>query len=164
MGTAGRRANTLFTSISAPSPTRLPRSTSHSPPGPRQGCRTSSGPRSALTATILPSTTESILSGVGLHVQNSTPSTSTELSLSTGSYWRSFAQQVLCFDPDDKSGVPLASYELDGTPTEHHTSVIMCKIYRPSSGASWKVEAVGKLGLGKAGHYEPIQSKIAQIS
>ena len=71
--------------------------------------------------------------------------------------------QVRCFDPDDKSGVPLASYELDGKPTGAHTAVVMCKIWRPAPGKSWKVTAIGELGAGKARDYGPMHDLIARL-
>jgi len=71
--------------------------------------------------------------------------------------------EVRCFDPDDKSGEPLARYELDGNPTGSHTSVVMCRIWRPAPGKAWKVTAIGELGQGRAGNYGPIHETIAKL-
>jgi len=70
--------------------------------------------------------------------------------------------EVRCFDPADKSGEPLARYELDGRPTGAHTAVVMAKIWRPAPGRSWKVTAIGELGAGRAGHYAPMHKIIQQ--
>jgi stress response protein SCP2 len=70
--------------------------------------------------------------------------------------------EVRCFDPDDRSGVPLARYELDGRPTGEQTAVVMAKIWRTAPGHTWKVTAIGELGLGRAGNYTPIHNIIAQ--
>jgi len=71
--------------------------------------------------------------------------------------------EVRCYDPDDKSGEPLARYELDGSPTGSHTSVVMARIWRPAPGKSWKVTAIGELGAGRAGNYGPIHETIARL-
>ena len=70
--------------------------------------------------------------------------------------------EVRCFDPADRSGVPLARYELDGRPTGEQTAVVMAKIWRTAPGHTWKVTAIGELGLGRAGNYTPIHNIIAQ--
>merc|ERR1719231_2250536 len=71
--------------------------------------------------------------------------------------------EVRCFDPDDKSGEPLARYELEGRPTGEHTAVIMCRVHPPAPGKPWVVTAIGDLGSGRASNYEPIQRSIAGI-
>ena len=70
-------------------------------------------------------------------------------------------RQVLCFDPDDASGEPLATYELEGRPTGSHTAVLMCKVWRKAVGAQWRVTAIGTLGDGRASDYAPIHAAIA---
>ena len=69
--------------------------------------------------------------------------------------------EIKCFDPDDKSGEPLARYELDGKPTGEYTAVVMARIWRERPGARWNVTAIGELGMGRAGSYGPIHQKIA---
>lgn len=71
--------------------------------------------------------------------------------------------EIRCFDPDDKSSEPLARYELEGRPTGDHTSVVMARIWRPAVGKSWKVTAIGELGLGRASNYQPIYEKIRDL-
>ena len=71
--------------------------------------------------------------------------------------------EVRCFDPDDKSGEPLARYELEGRSTGSETAVVMCKIWRPAAGKSWKVTAIGELCRGRAKAYEPMHAKIASL-
>ena len=66
--------------------------------------------------------------------------------------------EVLCFDPDDKSGEPLCTYELEGKPTGSSTAVLMCKVWRERSGAIWHVTAIGSLGQGRASNYTPIHA------
>ena len=68
--------------------------------------------------------------------------------------------EVLCFDPDDKSGEPLCTYELEGKPTGSSTAVLMCKVWRERPGAIWHVTAIGSLGEGRASNYEPIHASI----
>ena len=70
--------------------------------------------------------------------------------------------EVRCFDPADRSGVPLARYELDGRPTGEQTAVVMAKIWRTAPGHTWKVTALGELGPGRAGDYTPIHRTIAE--
>ena len=69
--------------------------------------------------------------------------------------------EVRCFDPADRSGEPLARYELDGRPTGEQTAVVMAKIWRPAPGHTWKVTSIGELGPGRAGDYTPIHRTIA---
>jgi stress response protein SCP2 len=70
--------------------------------------------------------------------------------------------EVRCFDPDDKSGEPLARYELDGKSTGSHTAVLMARIWRATPGQRWKVTAIGEVGMGRASDYEPIKQMIDQ--
>jgi len=68
--------------------------------------------------------------------------------------------EIRCYDPDDRSGEPLARYELDGKPTGQHTAVVMARIWRAAPGKPWKVTALGELGAGRAGNYGPIHKLI----
>ena len=72
--------------------------------------------------------------------------------------------EVRVFDPDDKSGEPLARYELEGKRTDHETAVVMCKVWRPAPGKRWSVTAIGELCRGRANQYGPIHAKIAELS
>ena len=77
--------------------------------------------------------------------------------------------EVRCVDADDRSGEPLATYELEGRPTGSHTAVIMCRVWRPAIGATWRVQAVGELCYGSANGpndtrgYAAIHEAIAKI-
>ena len=81
------------------------------------------------------------------------------MSAWTGTLRTIVRPEVRCVDPDDRSGEPLATYELEGRPTGSHTAVIMCRVWRPAVGATWRVQAVGERGgLGRdeergGGHY-----------
>ena len=68
--------------------------------------------------------------------------------------------EIKCFDPDDKSGEPLARYELDGMPTGADTAVVMARVWRQRPGARWNVTAIGERGVGRAGNYGPIHALI----
>eukprot|EP00940_MAST-03C_sp_MAST-3C-sp2_P001382 g1382.t1 len=43
---------------------------------------------------------------------------------------------------------------------DEHSSVVMCRLWRSSPGASWKVDALGHLGDGEASCYDPIVESI----
>jgi len=74
--------------------------------------------------------------------------------------------EVRCFDPADKSGEPLARFEFEDKRTGLHTAVIMCRVWRPKPGASWRVTAIGELCMGRVNNspgYEPIKEAIAKL-
>lgn len=63
---------------------------------------------------------------------------------------------------DPATGMDLCKYYLEDQPSAKlaaSTSVVMCRIYRGAAGR-WSVEAMGRLGLGCAGSYDPIYAYI----
>lgn len=72
--------------------------------------------------------------------------------------------EVRCFDPADKSGEPLARYELEGKPTGQETAVVMAKVWRAAPGKVWQVTAIGELCRGRARNYEKMHEKISALS
>lgn len=65
---------------------------------------------------------------------------------------------------DVTTDMELCEYTLEDKTLSSHTSVIMCRMYRSETLASrWEVEALGHLGAGAAGNYDPIKESIRQL-
>jgi tellurium resistance protein TerZ len=67
---------------------------------------------------------------------------------------------VMFIDPETKQ--ELCSYYFENKDTGNNTAVIMAKMSREKVGGSWKVLAVGHLGMGRADAYGAIQNDIAK--
>jgi stress response protein SCP2 len=68
---------------------------------------------------------------------------------------------------DPATGMELCSYAMDTVSKAErvaHTSIVMCRVYR-TPGRQWAVQAVGRLGQGKATNtgYKLIEATIAAV-
>ncbi|KAI9331866.1 hypothetical protein BDR26DRAFT_921946 [Obelidium mucronatum] len=65
---------------------------------------------------------------------------------------------------DGGSMTELCQYGFDDCATAgQNTCVVMCTLSRPSEGGLWKVEAVGKIGMGTAMDYDPVKKMIDDL-
>lgn len=70
---------------------------------------------------------------------------------------------ILFLDPDSKQ--ELCSYQFgDNKNTDSKTAVIMAKMTRKHAGSPWEVQALGHLGMGMAGNYNPIVEDIESLN